>query len=246
MKLNQILAVEKGVKNKSYEEFTTLHKASQRKELYDGRYGTYSPVDEEGERFPDERQNAQLDARDVLNRARELRSEYFDLVLQKDLTNLSALADVEVDGTKILSQVPVTYLLFLEKELSNLESFVAKMPTLDAAENWTWNEGQAAWMNEPAETAKTKKVPKAHVLYEATENHPAQVQQFTEDVVVGYWKRIKYSNALTVSHKRDLTARLRKLIQAVKTAREAANSTPAVSRPNAGDSIFDYLLGEEK
>lgn len=100
MKLNQILAIEKSVKNKTLSEFSELHKKAQKKDLYDGRVGTYKPVDEDGEKFPNERQNIQLDGKDVLKEMAEVRSELFDLVFQKDKTNLSseALADVVVDG----------------------------------------------------------------------------------------------------------------------------------------------------
>lgn len=242
MKLNQLLPVEKAIKSETYKALTDLHKASQKTELYDGHSRTYQPMDEEGERFPDDTKLASLKSGEVLDELRKLRTEYFDIVLRKDLSNLDARADVVVDGELLVEQVPVTYLLFMEKELKDLETFLAKMPTLDPSEEWGFDETQDAYRSKSKETAKTKKVPKAHVVYEATEHHPAQVQTYTEDVVVGYWTVVKYSTALPAAKKREMLKKLRSLQHAVKVAREEANSIVAAEKVEVGKKVFDFLL----
>jgi hypothetical protein len=81
----------------------------------------------------------------------------------------------------------VTTLLFLEKQLNDLASLIGKMPTLDPAETWHFDEGQDAWASAVLETHRTKKVPQAFIKAPATDKHPAQVEVILTDEVVGYW-----------------------------------------------------------
>src|SRR5690606_37924291 len=131
-----------------------------------------------------------------------------------------AKADVVVNGTVILSQVPATYLLFLEKQLTDLHTFVRKLPVLDASETWTFDNSADCWATEPLQTTKTKKIPRNHVKAEATEHHPAQVEVYYEDVIVGHWRTAKFSRALPATRVNELIERVEKLQQAVKFARE--------------------------
>ena len=87
-----------------------------------------------------------------------------------------------MDGSTLLRDVPVSYLLFLEKQLVDLHTFVKKLPVLDAAESWTIDPSADCWRTEAVRTMRTKKVPRNHVKAEATEKHPAQVEVYYEDV----------------------------------------------------------------
>jgi hypothetical protein len=51
-KLNQIIAVEKGIKSKAYAEVTDAHQRLQKSALLAGIARTYQPKDEEGEQYP--------------------------------------------------------------------------------------------------------------------------------------------------------------------------------------------------
>jgi len=84
-----------------------------------------------------------------------------------------ARADVVIDGQTIATDVPVTYLLFLEKQLVDLHTFVKKLPVLDAAESWVRDDSTDSWRTEAVRTIRTKKVPRNHVKAEATDKHPA-------------------------------------------------------------------------
>jgi hypothetical protein len=241
MKLNQILAIEKGTKASSNRSLTDLHKKSQVASLYEGRERTYTPTNEDGERFPPESQKIQVRSKNVVKEVQAALAELFDITFTKDKANLKATADVVVDGKTIASEVPVTYLLFLEKQLVDLHTFVSKLPVLDPAQSWTWDPGQSAYRTQPVESAKTKKLVKPVVLYEATKEHPAQVKEVSEDVVVGYWKTILYSSALSQDRKDELLDRLAKLQNAVKFAREEANATEA-NREAISGALFGYLF----
>ena len=241
-KLNQIIAVEKGVKSKTTREFTDLHHTVQKQPLLSGISRTYKPRDDEGERLPSEATRVQVNAGDVLDQAAKTLTRLFDVVLTKDVANCAATADVTVDGRTLLRDVPVTYLLFLEKQLTDLRTFVEKLPVLDPAEQWDWSDAANAYATPAAETTRTKKVPRNHVVAEATDKHPAQVQVYTEDVIVGTWSTVKFSGALPAVRVREMLDRVDRLAHAVKYAREEANGTE-VADQRAGEAVFAYLFG---
>jgi hypothetical protein len=240
--LNQILAVEKGVKARSYGDLTQAHQTLAKMPLLVGVSRTYQPNDDDGERFPPESTRVQLRASDVLIDVQATLTRLFDVVLTKDVTNCVARADVIVDGQTLLADVPATYLLFLEKQLVDLFTFVTKLPVLDPAEEWTYDPNIDAQTTEPSQTAKTKKVPRVLVKYVATPQHPAQVDVWQEDVVVGYWTTVKFSGALPAATVRTYRDRVVKLAEAVKVARERANTTPVTDR-EAGAALFSYIFG---
>src|SRR5882672_589375 len=97
-KLNQILAIEKGIKTRVYAEFTDLHQATQKPALMNGFQKSYHPRDEEGETYPPEAQKVQHNASDVLDRVGVSLAELFDITATKDWANCTARADVIVDG----------------------------------------------------------------------------------------------------------------------------------------------------
>ena len=160
----------------------------------------------------------------------------------KDWTNCVARAYVVVDGQTVAADVPVTYLLFLEKQLVDLHTFVKKLPVLDAAESWVRDDSTDSWRTEPVRTIRTKKVPRNHVKAEATEKHPAQVEVYYEDVAVGYWTTVKFSGALPAKRVNEILDRVVALQTAVKFAREEANNAEAVDQ-RIGAAVFGYLFG---
>ncbi|GAA1414125.1 hypothetical protein ACFQZ4_36235 [Catellatospora coxensis] len=240
-KLNQIIAVEKGIKSRSFQDLTEAHHAVQKPALLSGISRTYQAKDEEGEQLPPESTKVQTRAEDVLRQIGVTLSRLFDVTATKDATNCTARADVVVDDRVLLSDVPVTYLLFLEKQLTDLHTFVKKLPVLDAAESWVFSDSADCWSTEPVRTIRTKKVPRNHVKAEATEKHPAQVEVYYEDIAVGYWTTVKFSGALPAKRVSTLLERVEKLQQAVKFAREEANNAEAVDK-HVGDRVFGYLF----
>ncbi|MFG1699073.1 hypothetical protein [Nonomuraea sp. NPDC049309] len=240
-KLNQILAVEKGVKSDVQRKVTDAYSRIQKAPLLSGLSRTYQPIDDEGEQLPPESTRVQVQAEEVLKDVGTALTRLFDVTATKDWANCEAKADVVVDGEVLLENVPVTYLLFLEKQLGEVYAFVSKLPTLDPAETWTRDEATDTWRTEPVKTTRTKKVPRNHVLAEATDKHPAQVQVYNEDVVVGYWTKIAFSGAMPQRRVNELLARVQKLQDAVKYAREEANGTEVVDR-KIGDKVFAYLF----
>lgn len=241
-KLNQIIAVEKGVKSTVSREVTDSYHQLQKATLLTGISRTYTPRDDEGDKLPAEYTKVQVNAMDVVRQSAARLTELFDITATKDCTNQVAVADVVVDGKTLVSKVPVTYLLFLEKQLTDLHTLIKKLPLLDGSEDWHMDEAQGCYATEPVQTTRTKKIPRNHVKAEATEKHPAQVEVFYEDVIVGNWRTVKLSGAVPAPTVAVLLGRVEKLQAAVKFAREEANETTAVEK-KVGDAIFQYLLG---
>ncbi|MEV7276414.1 hypothetical protein [Streptomyces sp. NPDC093111] len=241
-KLNQIIAVEKGVKSRAHQDLTTAHHGVQKPALLAGISRTYQPKDEEGEQLPPESTLVQVKAEDVLRDTARTLTRLFDVTATKDWANCEARADITVDGRVLVTGVPVAYLLFLEKQLTDILTFVRKLPVLDAAESWTQDPSTDAWKTEPVRTVRTKKVPRNHVKAEATEKHPAQVEVYYEDVPVGYWTTVKFSGALPARRVNELVERVEKVQQAVKFAREEANGAE-ITDQRVGEAVFGYLFG---
>ncbi|HEY7349449.1 MAG TPA: hypothetical protein VH599_14130 [Ktedonobacterales bacterium] len=241
-KLNQIIAVEKGIKSRSFQDLTEAHHQLQKQTLLSGISRTYRPKDEEGEQLPPESTKVQVKAQDIIRQTVDVMTKLFDATATKDWANCKAKADVVVDGQTLISQVPATYLLFLEKQLTDLHTFIKKLPVLDAAESWTFDASADCWATEPVQTLRTKKVPRNHVKAEATEKHPAQVEVYYEDVTVGFWRTVKFSGALPAQRVNELLERVERLQEAVKFAREEANNLE-VEEQKVGEKFFKYLFG---
>lgn len=243
-KLNQIIAIEKGIKSRVYGEITTLDKAIQKPDLFNGMVRRYLPKDDaDEEKLPGETKRVQFVVTDVLRSVARMSTEWYDVTARKDWSNSAARADIVVDGAVIVEAVPVTYLLFLEKQLTDVRTFVDRLPVLDEAEAWTKDPNSGLYKTDPTQTHRTKKVQRSLVLIQPTVEHPGQAQLVTEDVIAGFWELIKHSGAMPKPDKIALLERVEKLLQATKQAREAANAIDELPAPKVGDAIFTYLLG---
>ncbi len=243
-KLNQIIAVVSGKKSQSQKDLTEVYKKLQKSALFEGINRTYQPTDEEGEAQPPENKNVQYTARQAMTDARRALGDLFDVTATQDWANCQAKSDVVVDGKTLLTDVPVPHLLFLEKQLTDLHTFVNQIPALDPSERWHWDQTSDCYASESFITNRTKKIPRSHILYEATKEHPAQVEMYTEDVKVGEWRTVKFSGGLPAQEKNQIIERIRKLQEAVKFARENANQME-VTNQHIGDKVFDFVFGAQ-
>lgn len=239
--LNQILAVEKTIKGDTEKKLTTLYHGLQKPALLSGITRSYRPLVEGDVVLPSESTLVQVKVDEALREVALTLSRLFDVTATKDWTNCNARADVIVDDQILLPAVPVTYLLFLEKQLVNVETFIRKLPTLDPAEKWEYDQVTDTWQTPVVDTARTKKTPRNHVKAEATDRHPAQVEMYTEDVVVGFWSTVKFSGALPARRVNELLDRVTALAAGVKMAQAKANTIP-IENTQVGTVIFGYLF----
>jgi hypothetical protein len=239
--LHQVLAAEKGVKGRAARTFTDAHHTVAKTPLLSGIARVYTPNDDDGERLPSESTPVQVKAADAVADVTAALTELFDVVLTKDAANQVATADLIVDSKVLVPAVPVTTLLFLEKQLIDIYTFVKKLPVLDPAESWSFDTGRGHYATAPVMTARSKKVMRTHVAYPATAEHPAQTTTYGEDVQVGLWTTLKFSGALPAARVAELTARVVTLQKAVTAARQAANGLEIQDR-RMGDAVLGYLF----
>lgn len=240
-RLNQVVAVEKSVKSKAQQDLTAAYHNLQKSALLSGISRSYQPKDDDGDVLPSENTRVQVTAENALEDAENSLVRLLDVTATKDYANTQAKADVVVDGTVLVEAAPVPYLLFLEKQLQDVRTFVSKLPVLDPAENWTFDPNAGAYRADTVESVRTKKVPRNHVKAEATDKHPAQVELYYEDVVVGKWATTKFSGAVPAQRVNELLERVEKVQTAVKFAREEANGFTVENQP-VGARLFEYLF----
>lgn len=244
--LNQILAVRASVKNDVSDKITKFHRLLSLKDPINGVVRTYKPKNDDDFRYPPEGNNVQVKASVVLQDVAAELTRLFDVTACMDWSNQHAKADIVLLGDEpvtLLHDVPVHYMLFLEKQLVGIETLVRKLPVLPPTETWTYDPNSAVHRSDPIGTMKTQKIRKAHVLYPATDKHQAQVESYTEDEPIGTWTTVKLSGALPAERIAQLLNRVITLNQAVKFAREQAN-LQAVTDPKPGRRIMEYLFAE--
>lgn len=241
--LNQILAIEKGIKSQAYADATILFRLLAKSDLFNGMSKTYQSKDEDGEAIPPQSKRVQHRVDQVLADVAHTVKPWYNVTAKKDWTNCDARASVVVGDHVLIVDVPVTFLLFLEKQLTDLRTIVDSIPVLSADADWDFDANQGLYVAPEVKTHRTKKVQKAIVKYPATEHHPAQTEMITDDVIAGFWTQVDQSGAMTGPDKRVLAERVETLLQAVKQARETANAIQvAEDVPDVGRLIFDYLL----
>lgn len=175
----------------------------------------------------------------------EFLARAMDSGYQIDLGNTHAKADLIVDGVALATNIPATFLLQLEKHLVNVRDLAITMPTLDPAQGFTLDSsaGKGIWKAREVIKNRTQKQKKVLQLSPSTDKHPAQVQAYEEDVVIGNILEQEWSALTTPAIKSQVIANCDKLIQATKQARSRANSVElTVEKQNIGKSLLDFIF----
>lgn len=245
-RLSQAVAIAAGAIDPFKKATTSIHKATQKRDLYEGSKATYQPLDEEnGERLPPEGLIIRLKAEGALAEYGRLWSEIVDIIATRDVGNTveDARAHVVIDGQTLTTEPLLVFLLiFLENQAVDVRKAIDVIPTLDEAIEWSWDDNQKVWRSkEPTTTHRTKKVENVIRVFDPTEHQPGQFHVATQDIFVGYWTKTRFSGALSVGRKQELLTRVTKLINALKVAREEANSAH-VDRVEIGQTIIGYVL----
>lgn len=241
--LNQIISVEKGEKTRAEQGKTAVYHLIQRTEALSGISRSYRPKDDDGDQLPGESKHVQATVENALAQFGKASTRLIDVTLTKESGNQEAKADVVIDGQTLVADAPVSFLIFLEKQLVEAQVFLKALPVLDPATRWESDDatGAGVYRSDTKTTARNVKVLRNHVKAPATDRHPAQVETFNEDVLAGYWDTIAFSGAVPAARKAQLLERVADAINAVKQAREEANSITVADR-KAGSEIYDFLF----
>ena len=248
--MHELLAVEEtlvGRANAIVEE--TIHSFKQKAvELYTGAIKTYKPLDDNDHDLVPPVSREIVDSVPAkLEYTAEKVSEEYDFLLQKELTNQSAKADLVIGGKTLATGLPVNFLLTLERRLEKFRALLNDAPTLPNGIKWVPDpqHGEGFYKLETAEISyRTRKVAVPVVLYEATDKHPAQVKESERSDTVGTYTEMKFDSRITTAFKSELLDRMDVLLQEVKKAIRRANQIDVVERV-VGEQIFDFLIDGE-
>lgn len=244
-KLHELLAVEKGLEKTATTALTEGGKTFRDKgQMFVGSERLYVSREEGGEELPVEHQEMVTTVSDKLQYIMGHVSKWLDAVLQKEATNQDARADIIIGDKILAADVPATFLLGLEAKLKQFRELLASVPTLQSGVKWELDpqRGNNIYsMVHPEEKLRTKKTIMHKVLVEPTEHHPAQIEKWTEDVVIGKFVKHVWTGMLSSAEKSELLGRLDTLERAVKKARQRANSVE-VKKTRIGSTINDFLL----
>lgn len=243
-KLHQILAVESDVRNQAQKDLTTAHHGLQKAEMLLGQQRKYQPKSEDGEKLPAEGNLLQTRVPRVIQETANILTRMFDVTATRDYGNMDAKADVVVDGVTLVKDAPAPYLLWLEKKLADVHTFVCKLPTLPADTEWEWDSNQMCYRNaNEIKTHRTTKIEDFKVIVPATEQHPAQIAKIVKDEVSGYWTTLKYSGAVKVEEVAAMKERVELLMKEVKYAREKANQVE-VTDMKLGAGVMKFIFAD--
>jgi hypothetical protein len=240
-RLHQMLAVLKNRKPTVEKTVTRNYQALQKPDLFKGATRTYKPLADDGQRLPSESAPVKVRVSDVLDTVQESLISLFDATYDVEEANQRARADIEVDGQVLLTQVPVTYLLFLEKQLTDIRTVLNTVPVLDPSIEWTYQQTSGLYMGPVTETVRSVKIPQVLVRYEATDKHPAQTEVWQKEEPVGTWTTRALSGAIPQPDLKAMQARVAALLEAVKLARGKANEAE-VSEHHVGSAVLGYIL----
>lgn len=170
VRLHTIAAVHKGGKERAHAELTNLHKESQKPALYGGQSKRYTPLDDEDRDRPaDVNELVQLRASDVLADLRRIMQPLWNTEATLDATNQDARADLIVKGVTLAADVPATYLLFMQKQLDYVRTFVEKLPTLPVTDDWVYDQSVGYYVTSPVKTTSSRKRTVPLVLHPGTD-----------------------------------------------------------------------------
>lgn len=238
-KLNQIIAVVQGKKSRAQQELTAAHRGWNI-DAITGISKNYQPKAEDGDRLPPE---SKMISVNVCDRIRDLKARLvslWDAVATQETGNTTAKA--AVNGADGVGELPVTVLLFLDKQLVDLHTLVTGLPVLPPDRTWRFDGNRNCYITDPVRSIRTQKVPEVITKAGPTKEHPAQTEIYMKDVNVGTWTTTHMSSAIPSKIKAEVLARIEDLRDAVKSARESANSAE-VEQVHIGDAILSYVFG---
>src|SRR5690606_9748246 len=212
--LHEILAVEQELKSHAESARAQLIDTFRTKQShFTGIRRTFRPFsvdeasgEEGGERLEAETRLARTVPEELTAALREV-GKAIDLGLQLDEANTRAKADIIVHGEVLVADVPATFLLQLERRLKELRAVFKEAPCYDPVRVWSVDpsaDKKHVLRAEPVVTIRKRKARKYNVMYEATTEHPAQVDIVEVDEPVGEIRSYEWTGMLSTGRKTAL------------------------------------------
>jgi hypothetical protein len=247
MKLHELLAVDTHLENQANKVRKELENTFEKKRhLFDETHVVFQSNEEGAQPVIESQSTIQTTVLTELSAIQPFLTKAIDSSYQVAEANTEARADVVLEnGTVLLTGVPATSLLELEKRLAEVAALVGAIPTLDPMKGFKpdADRGQGIYKAREILKTRTKKTKKVLVKYPATEQHPAQTELIDEDVVVGNLKQQEWSGLVTPALKSAYHTKVEELIRAVRQARSRANEQEVDKAKKIGQRLLDYIFG---
>lgn len=237
-KLYELIAVEGELKTWAMASIAKLKELFNNPQVFEGQQRTYTALYEDGQQLPNEDKITQEDVQSLLS---ELNIKYFawvDTAIRKEQSNTNTQAEVKSLGINLC----VPALLNLESKLLEIRALYKLIPTNDPKINWEWDKQLDCFKSKPVKSIRLSKMVEPLVKYEATKEHPAQVELVSLDKPVGEWETVRHSTMIQSARKQEILERINVLIAEVKQARQRANSIE-VSQEKISKYIIAYIFG---
>jgi hypothetical protein len=174
-------------------------------------------------------------------------AKYWDALLVKEATNQTAVADLLINGEVFAAALPATWLLGMESRLKKLRAVLEAIPTHEPGIKWEPDPDKGPDIFRSSEAKVSKREEKeleSRVLYEATKEHPAQVEKWTVNRVTGTYFEQLWTSTVSPARKSALLERCDRVIRETKKARMRANQADLVQKKVA-KNLINYILEEE-
>ena len=242
MRLNQVLQLQRDKKEKAYKVASDVYKEIQKAPRLIGSQRIYNKINDETEDLPPETVPMPTNSLEQLALVIEKEGDAWDYMAMRDYGNLNAVADVTVEGLgTILTSAPVTLLLAMEKQLSDMRDVIAKLPILDSAHTWEWSDDQGCFVSDAQTTNRSTKEPRVVTKVSPSEHGEGQADIIMQDRVVGHWITTFYSTAFRSVDRQAALDRVDAVRAAIKIAREEANSVD-VAPVEFGVDLLNFIF----
>ncbi len=247
MKLHELLAVDTNLENQANKVRGELTATFDKKTHLFGEKQTVFRSNEEGVPPVTEVQSSlQTTVTKELDWIQPILVKAIDSSYQIAEANTKARADVVLDnGTVLLTGVPATSLLELDKRLAEVQALIVNIPTLDPMKGFVSDSarGNGIFKAREANKTRTKKEKKVLIKYQATPEHPAQTELIDQDTIVGTLTEQEWSGLITPAKKAEYHAKVEELIRAVRQARSRANEQEVDKTKTIGQKLLGHIFG---
>ena len=214
-KLFELLVVEGQLKAQAQATRADLRNTFEKKRhLFEEKRKTFLASDEGAAPVVEEQSDIQSTVPSELKWIADIWTKAIDTSYQVAEGNTQARGDVVLDnGTVLLSAVPATALLELEKRAGEIQDLLMAVPTLDPAKGFKPDpdRGKNIFRARDVSKARTKKIEDFVVVVPATEQHPAQVAKVNKDITTGTIAEQEWSALITPARKGELIERVEQL-----------------------------------
>lgn len=245
-KLHELLAVESNLENQAAKCRSDLTATFEKKRhLFEEKRVTFTPAGEGTIPVTETQSDIQTNVNKELDWVQTHLVKALDASYQVAEANTVARADVVLEDdaqTVLLTGVPATALLELEKRVAEIAALITAVPTLDPAKGFVKDDSRNLYRAREVNKTRTRKEKKVFIKYEATKEHPAQTELLDQDVNVGTIQEQEWSGLVTPAEKAELINRVEMVARAVRRARSRANDVEVDTKKKIGNRLLSYIF----